>query len=421
MSEEQIVIREPQPLISVSLEDMDKMATFVAASGMLGTTNKSAVQTLMLLCQSEGLHPIKALQSYDIIENKPSMKASAMVAKFKARGHHILIHIRDKDECSATFFETKPDEKDLNRAKDRYRLLIAEEKDNAAISDLSRTGEVTIIRTMLEAIATGLATGANGKPKVNWERSGPQMLYARCMSEGVNVIDPGIKAGMTTSEEIEEVLENELAMKADLSATDLKRRDEAAMEVERERMKAQGLDPSMAEPMEIKKGVETVAEAVAKKGKPLTSKTLTAQPKASTKMPPPIPATATPPEEKTQPQAQQPPNNVVEMPKEEQPPKPEVVEGELVLEEETAEAPDRIEAQIKELIASVAWAKYKIKFIKSTAYFGKELGTLDEAQIDLLHKKRGFPNLRDEDEGIRIEALNICAAQGAWEEKKGAQ
>src|SRR5262245_43066667 len=71
----------------ISLRDVERMASIVVASGMFPSirTKESAI-TLMLLCQSEGLHPMQALMRYNIIAGRPSMKSEAMLAAFMERG-----------------------------------------------------------------------------------------------------------------------------------------------------------------------------------------------------------------------------------------------------------------------------------------------------------------------------------------------
>ena len=68
-----------------TMEDLGKMAQHVAASGMFGL-NQSQAFTLMLLCESEGLHPIQAVRRYHIIQGRPTMRADAMLAEMLARG-----------------------------------------------------------------------------------------------------------------------------------------------------------------------------------------------------------------------------------------------------------------------------------------------------------------------------------------------
>ena len=370
-TENKLAVLPSQPISVIPIEEMDKMATFVAQSGMLGTTNKSAVQTLMLLCQSEGLHPIKVLQSYDIIENKPSMKASAMVGKFIARGHYILIHIRDKDECSATFFSGKPDDKAIERAKKRYKLMIAEEKDNSAISDLSYPGEVTIIRTMIAALQSGLAKSGNGSVKVNWEKSGTQMLYARCMSEGVNVIDPGIKAGMSTPEEVEDILESEKARLLESAARrptdeeDLNRRNAEIDKYEQQRE------------IDREKNDQAATERLKKSGLQFVS----------------VGSAATTPESSETKPEPGPVDKVGDH--------TNVVDGEFSLEAgaEVESIPD--------------FHTYKLQFVNSSYYKGKELQIFNSEEIKKLREKKGVPFLNSKDAGLKLEAQMIEAAFNA--------
>lgn len=193
----------PRQQIAISLADMTEMAKSVAQSGMFGVKSEAQALSLMLLCHAEGLHPILALRRYHIIENKPSMRADALQGEFEQLGA-ILWHERTETECSATFFRDKRQATPtaLNRARERYATL----KAGQPTAELSELGEMTIIRTMADAIDKKVAMAwdkdrQEWKLKHNWKQSPRQMLHARCLSEGVRAIAPGLIAGIYTEDE----------------------------------------------------------------------------------------------------------------------------------------------------------------------------------------------------------------------------
>ena len=59
--------------------------------------------TLMLLCQSEGLHPMQALTRYHIIKGRPALKADAMLAAFMERGGTVKWKEWTNEACEAIF------------------------------------------------------------------------------------------------------------------------------------------------------------------------------------------------------------------------------------------------------------------------------------------------------------------------------
>src|SRR5262245_46289469 len=73
--------------IAHSVADVRALAEYAATSRLFpGITTAQAAFSLMMLAQSEGLHPFEALKIYHLIEGKPSMKAEAMLARFQEHG-----------------------------------------------------------------------------------------------------------------------------------------------------------------------------------------------------------------------------------------------------------------------------------------------------------------------------------------------
>lgn len=196
-----------------TMAGMEAMAQHIAKSGMFGITNPSQAICLMMLCKSEGIDPILALRRYHLIEGKPSMRADAMAGEFEAHGGLILWHVRNDAAAAATFFSDrkKVDDKAIERAKARFTALDGEDWDAAAA--LAYPGEDTIIRTFADAVEKKLAMswkkGENGAKgewviKHNWMQSKRQMLTARCVTEGVRLMAPGLIAGIYTPDELED-------------------------------------------------------------------------------------------------------------------------------------------------------------------------------------------------------------------------
>ena len=189
--------------VLVPLADMQTMAKSIAGSKMFGVQSEDQAMALMLLCQAEGLHPVLALRRYHIIDGKPAIRADALQGEFEKTGA-ILWHERTEDECAATFFKDKRsvDAKAVARARARYKRL----KAGKDASDLACVDEITIIRTRQDAIDKGIAmTWNKNNQKVlkhNWAQSPRQMLHARCLTEGVRALSPGLIAGVYSEDEI---------------------------------------------------------------------------------------------------------------------------------------------------------------------------------------------------------------------------
>lgn len=197
---------EYKPTVNVSLADMQIMAAAFSSGGLFGVKTEAEALSLMLICHAEGLHPALAVRRYHIIDHKPAFRADAMQGEFEQRGA-VLWHERNDDECSASFWHDKKkvDGDSIARAHQRYKLL----KEGKPAAELAVIGELTIIRTMVDAVDKKLAMtwDKDGRPpgwvlKKNWKQSPRQMLHARCLTEGVRAISPGIVAGIYTEDEI---------------------------------------------------------------------------------------------------------------------------------------------------------------------------------------------------------------------------
>ena len=153
----------------VDVVAMDKMASAVARSGLFALTEPQAF-TLMLLAHSRGLHPAQAFERYHVINNRPSMKADAMLAEFQANGGVVTWAQHDDDACQATF-------------------------------ECPGVGSpVTIIWTRDDAKRAQLLRNPM------WDKYPRQMLRARVISEGVRMCMPGITIGIYTEEEARDII-----------------------------------------------------------------------------------------------------------------------------------------------------------------------------------------------------------------------
>ena len=70
----------------VPLADIQKMAEVAAKSKMFGFKTAEEGMAIMLLCQAENLHPAIAMRDYHVIQNRPALKADAMLARFQQAG-----------------------------------------------------------------------------------------------------------------------------------------------------------------------------------------------------------------------------------------------------------------------------------------------------------------------------------------------
>lgn len=158
---------ETKELALMPVAEVKVLADTVAKSRLFkGFEAPEAAFTLMMICQAEGVHPMKAMRRYDVIQGRPAMKADAMLADFMARGGRVKWIKNDHTECSAEFTSPATD------------------------------GVTTVTWTVEDAKRAGLLN------KDNWRGYTRQMLRARVVSEGVRMTDPGVVAGVYTPEEV---------------------------------------------------------------------------------------------------------------------------------------------------------------------------------------------------------------------------
>ena len=151
----------------VPLQDIERMAASIAASGLFGVKTKEQAMGLMLLCQAEGLHPAIAARDYHIVNGRPALKADAMMARYMQSGGKVEWHDYNDAKVSGTFSHPQG-------------------------------GSVKVEWTIEMAKRIGLA----GKDV--WKSYPRAMLRARVISEGVRTTNPGVAVGIYTPEEVQD-------------------------------------------------------------------------------------------------------------------------------------------------------------------------------------------------------------------------
>lgn len=143
------------------------MAQAIAESKLFGIQTPAQALALGLLCQAEGRHPAEAARDYHIINGKPSLKSEAMLARFQQAGGKVEWHDYTHESVSGTFSHPQG-------------------------------GTLKVSWTIKDAERAGLT----GNP--TWKKFPRQMLKARCISEAVRGIYPGVLSGLYAPEEVAE-------------------------------------------------------------------------------------------------------------------------------------------------------------------------------------------------------------------------
>lgn len=149
----------------IPFSDVRAMAKVAADSRMFGFKTPDEALAIMLLCQAENLHPAIAMRDYHVINNRPAIKADAMLARFQQAGGKVE-------------WTTLTDEKVIG------------------VFTHPQGGTVTI--TWDDEQVKRAELGRN-PTHMKYPR---QMKRARCISEGIRTVYPGCVVGVYTSEEV---------------------------------------------------------------------------------------------------------------------------------------------------------------------------------------------------------------------------
>jgi hypothetical protein len=151
----------------VPVGDIERMALAVAKSNLFGLKTPEQAMALMLVAQAEGLHPASAARDYHIIQGQPALRSDAMLARFQAAGGSVKWKDYTDDKVCGIFSHPSG-------------------------------GSIEITWDMARAKQAGLGA------KDNWRKFPRQMLAARCISEGVKRVYPGVAVGTYTPEEVQD-------------------------------------------------------------------------------------------------------------------------------------------------------------------------------------------------------------------------
>lgn len=151
----------------IPLPEVRVMAKSAASSKMFSAKAEEQIFTLMLIAQSENIHPIKALMAYDVINGQPALKASEALARYMDAGGKIEWIKSDKESAKARF--THPS-----------------------------SGSFEYEYTVEDATDAGLIN------KDNWRKNLKAMLRARCTSAGIRMSYPRCLNNMYLAEEVQD-------------------------------------------------------------------------------------------------------------------------------------------------------------------------------------------------------------------------
>ena len=155
-----------------ALADIHDMAKSVSASGMFpGIKSPDQAYTLMLICDADSLHPMMALRRFHFFDGKLATRAEWALAEFQRRGGRIRWIEASSTKCTAHFSHATYDKEGFQHSVkiEDFKHLLG---------------------------------------KDNWKNNPGAMLRARCQTQGIKMIDPGVFAGVPVAHEIEDIAVN---------------------------------------------------------------------------------------------------------------------------------------------------------------------------------------------------------------------
>jgi hypothetical protein len=156
---------------SHSFDQLVRMSVSFAKSGLFGVKDADSALSLLLIAQSEGVHPAKIMRDFDVIQGRLAKKSEAMLRDFQASGGTVEWQELTDLRAAAVFthpLSPKP-------------LLID--------WDIPRAEKAGLLK----------------KTDSMYLKYARAMLRSRCISEGVRATAPGATSQMYTPEEIRQI------------------------------------------------------------------------------------------------------------------------------------------------------------------------------------------------------------------------
>lgn len=173
--------------IADPLAAVNQFGTDIAKSGLFGCQNIEQGRVFAWECLVRGQPALSLAEDYHVIDNKLSMKADAMLARFEERGGKCKLKSRTPDLVSVELTKSNGEIHNFSlsweEAQQEPFVYSGKEKENAAL------------------LAAGKKPAAI-KTKYSTPRSRMQMLWARLVSDAIRATDPGVIRGKYTPEEI---------------------------------------------------------------------------------------------------------------------------------------------------------------------------------------------------------------------------
>ena len=182
---------QPAALLPVnSVQDLQTLGAVLAQSNLFGKRNPAEGLAIVAMCQQKRISWLDFMQNFHMIQGVVSKKTDAIIADFHRAGgtHRVLSRTADKSEAVFRLGDCE------------YTSTITWE--DCLAEPFVYVGKENDVLAMLQRGQTPPL-----KAKYSTPRARMQMLWARCVSDGVRVVAPECVQGIYTPEETSDFVE----------------------------------------------------------------------------------------------------------------------------------------------------------------------------------------------------------------------
>ncbi len=190
-----VLAERPAALLPINnVADLQTLGTVLAQSDLFGAKNPAEGLAIVAMCQQKRISWMDFMQNFHMIQGRIAKKTDAILADFHRMGgkHEIISRTPEVAEAKFTLGKATYDSKvSWEDCKLEPFVYNGKESDVLAIMERGDTSRLVI------------------KAKYRTPRSRMQMLWARCVSDGVRVVSPECVQGIYTPEETEDFTETQ--------------------------------------------------------------------------------------------------------------------------------------------------------------------------------------------------------------------
>ena len=175
--------------------DLQWYGQMASASQMFGAISPPEGVMICGICYQTGISWLDFAETFNIMHHRISKKTDAILADFQERGGVYEIVSRTEDKAEAKFAYGKTKWTSTVKWEDCLsEPFIYIGKEEAIVNSIVANNTAALVM----------------KPKYRTKRSRMQMMWARCVSDGVRAVCPAACQGVYTTEEVEDIVEYDI-------------------------------------------------------------------------------------------------------------------------------------------------------------------------------------------------------------------